>query len=133
MLSAGLGFFLLWNFPADGANRILIALPPWLAGAVCIWIPLRRLGMYVRIGPEGIAAAQYFRTVTVRWEDILTLIEQEHRVLVMGGIVSTGTVYTVYSKADAIRFTSRLQAAEELADVISRATALPWKSGSRIR
>jgi hypothetical protein len=123
-----LGVFLAIALPLSPLDRSIVWLPEALAGACCIWVPLRQLRMYVRAGPDGVRARVYFRTVSIGWEEIVALVIRENYLLMFGPL---GTTYSIYSLRTRIDFADRLKGAPQLAGIVTQATGLPWQSGSR--
>jgi hypothetical protein len=125
----GLGLILAHTFPLDHG---LIGLPLWIAGTLCLWCPLRQLGMYIKVGPQGICARTYFRTIAFSWADVVALIEVNHRLLLVGPfhvptIGQSDTIYSIYSRRGRIDFTARQPGRAQLASLVSAATGLEWR------
>ena len=117
---------------AFAAGRGSIGLPFYLAAALCFWCPLRQWSMYVRVDPQGITARSYFRTVSMKWEDVVALIAREHHVFLPGAhsvgmIGQLGTIYSVYSRKTRIDFTHHVPGADRLISILGAATGLEWQ------
>ena len=129
-LLLSIGVVLATVFRGGAFERALIAAPSWIAGAVCIWCPLRWLGNTVRVDSRGITARLYFSTVRLDWQDVVALIVREpHVPLLIGGIPllsSAGVIYSVYSLNRKLYFTCHLPGAQRLASTIAAATGLSW-------
>jgi len=119
----GFGIVLSLVTPLVASERIVLALPLWIAGLICIWVPIRQLGMFVKIDHQGITARLYFHTVKCDWGEVVALIARDHHLLLLN---STGIVYSVYMQRSSLYFTNRLQGAAQLAAIVSQATGLPW-------
>jgi hypothetical protein len=124
VLMVALGVFIAMALPLSALDRSIAWLPGGIAGASCIWVPLRHLRMYVRTGPESIRARLYFRTVSISWEEIVALTVRNDYIPPFG---SLGTTYSVYSRNARIDFTDRLKGASQLAATVSQATGLSWQ------
>jgi hypothetical protein len=123
-----LGSLMVWSFPSSGFDRLLAPMPLWIVGILCLWLSFRYSNMCVRVTPQGITIKSHFRTATMRWEDILSLIAREHHALIVGGFVSTGIQYSLYSKSDKLWFTSQLPGCDQLVSLVAEATGLTWNS-----
>ncbi len=123
-----------WVFraiPGSPLDRATAAFPLFLGAAVCGWCPVRWSGMYVKADRQGLTARLYFRTVSLRWEDVEVLVARERRtptlVLSVPLLVPLETVYTVYSRDSMLYFTARLPGKDRLAALIAEATGLRWQ------
>jgi hypothetical protein len=110
----------------------LVALPLYLAAALCFWCPLRQWSMYVRVDPQGITARSYFRTLSVKWEDVVALIAREHHIFLpgahsVGTIGQLGTIYSIYSRKTKIDFTQHVPGVDRLISILGAATGLEWQ------
>jgi hypothetical protein len=119
----GFGTVIAWVTPLAASEKILSALPLWIGGLICIWVPVRQLGMFVKIDNQGITARLYFRTVKYDWSEVVALLAREHSLPVIG---PTGIVYSVYSQRSKLYFTYSLQGAAQLAAIVPEATGLSW-------
>jgi len=124
VLMLALGIYLAIALPLSPLDRSIVWLPAAIAGASCIWVPLRQLRMHVRINPLGIRARQYFRTTSMGWQEIVALTIRVNYLPPFG---SLGTTYSVYSKDDRIDFSDRLKNASQLTAAIAQATGLSWQ------
>jgi hypothetical protein len=119
-----LGVLLACVTPLQMRERIFVGIPPGIAGAICIWCPLRQLDNYIRVNPQGIKARLYFQTVEFHWEEIVALVARSHYLPPFG---SLGVVYSIYAQKSKLYFTHRLPGAKQLADIASCATGLQWQ------
>jgi hypothetical protein len=124
VLMLALGVYLAMALPLSALDRSMAWLPAGIAGACCIWVPLRQLRMNVRVDPEGIRARLYFRTVSLRWEEVVALTVRENFLPPFGVL---GTTYSVYSRKTRIDFTDRLKGSAQLAATVAQATGLSWQ------
>jgi len=108
-----------------------MAFPLFVGAIVCGWSPMRWSGMHVKADAQGLTARLYFRTVTLRWEDVAVLVVRQRRspILVLSAplLVLLETVYSIYSRDSVIYFTSRLPGKARLAALIAEATGLRWQ------
>jgi hypothetical protein len=116
-------------FPGVLADRVAVAAPLLVAGALMGWIAGRYPTLYVKVDPDGVEARMYFRSVRMPWADIVALIAREHHALVQSGFVSAGIVYSVYAPRTKLYFTDRLESRGELLDLLARTTSLEWRRG----
>jgi hypothetical protein len=126
LLAIGIGGYVAWGIAGSWPFRLAAGFPVWMGGLIALWVPLRHLTMYVKIDANGLESRGYLRTATIRWEDVVALVAREHHMLVFGGFVSLGTVYTVYAQRGQLAFVSRLPHVAELAALISDRTGLQW-------
>ncbi len=73
----GLGVFLACRLPGSWPQRLAMGLPTWIGGGISLWFPLRQRTMYVQSDADGLECRGYFRTVRLRWEDVVGLIVRE--------------------------------------------------------
>ena len=125
-----LGVLLAMALPMSALDRSIVWLPEGIAGACCIWVPLRQLRMYVRIGPQGVRARLYFRTISIGWEEVVALNVRKNYLPPFGLL---GTTYSVYSRKGRIDFTDRLKGFAQLTAIVAQATGLSWQSAGPSR
>ncbi len=109
----------------SGAERLT-----WIgwgvAMALCIALLFLWIAMEARTRilatPSGLHLDSPLRHVEIPWDEVVALSATS---LVLGG-TPAGTRYRVYSPSKVIGFTGGLEAAEELATLIARATGLDW-------
>jgi hypothetical protein len=123
-----LGLILAHAFPLDHG---LVGLPLWIAGALCIWCPLRQMAMYIRVDPQGMHARTYFRTTTLSWADVVALTKAKHSIFLPGPVLiptigQLDTVYSIYSLRGKIDFSARHPGSAQLVSLVSNATGLTW-------
>jgi len=128
VLMLALGVFVAMALPLSALDRCIAWLPGGIAGAFCIWVPLRQLRMCVKVSPQGMRARLYFRTVSIGWEEVVALTVRENYLPPFG---SLGTTFSVYSRKARIDFTDRLKGAGQLAAIVASATGLPRHSANR--
>ncbi len=128
----GLGFFIAWVLPSKGFENLLAGMPCVAAGILCLWISIRYPERHLRTTPESIMLKGYFRTILMPWQNIVALIAREHSVLIAGGFVSTGIIYSLYSEHGKLWFSSNLPGSERLASLVADATGLTWDSLSSV-
>jgi hypothetical protein len=124
----GLGILIAFLFPSKGADRFLAGIPLWVCGLLCLWIAIRFPTRCIQVTPKAITLRGYFRTVTMPWESILALIHREHFILAFGGFVTTGVMYSLYSKHRKLSFSSQVPGSERLVSLISEGTGLAWNA-----
>jgi hypothetical protein len=78
---------------------------------------------YVKIDPEGMEVRAIFKTVKIKWDEIVSLTARQ---IVVNGQPTT-RVFKVYSQEQEIYFTDRLQGSNELIALLSRVTGLTWQ------
>jgi hypothetical protein len=123
ILMLALGVFLAVALPMSALDRSIAWLPGGIAGACCIWVPLRQLRMYVRIGAQGIRARLYFRTIRIGWEEVVALTVRKNYVPPFGLL---STTYSVYARKARIDFTDRLKGTSQMVAIVAQATGLSW-------
>jgi len=113
------------QFPGRLADRVLVGISSLLGGLISIYFPLRQLKMFLKVGPAGIEARLYFRSISIAWDEIVALIERENYFPMFGNVGTTFSIYTLRRRID---FTDRLTGWRELRDLVSRATGLEWRT-----
>lgn len=99
----------------------LLALVAPMAGtaAFLVWYAWRYNSLWVRVGPRGVSARQYLRTVVMPWEEVVALTA---RTTIRGM-----TTYCIWSGRQRITFyAGGLDGAEELAAAVAAVTGLDW-------
>jgi hypothetical protein len=83
------------------------------------WYAWRYSSLWVRVGPHGVSARQYLRTVALPWDEIVALTA---RTTIRGM-----TTYCIWSGRQRITFyAGGLDGAEELAAAVAAVTGLEW-------
>jgi hypothetical protein len=123
---AGLGILVVFAYPSRGIERILAGSPLLSCGIACIWISIRYPTRYIQVTPQGITLNGYFRTVAMPWQSVLVLTARKHFVLIVGGFITTGVIYSLYSDRRKLSFSSHLAGNERLASLVADATGLTW-------
>jgi hypothetical protein len=123
---AGLGVLIASRLPLKTADYILAGLPLWACGILCIWISIRYPTRCIQVTPQGITLKGYFRTVAMPWQSVLALTAREHFVLTVGGFLTTGVLYSLYSDRRKLTFSSHLPENARLASLVTEATGLTW-------
>jgi hypothetical protein len=124
----GLGVLIAFSIRSKAGDRILAGIPLWACGLLFIWISIRYPTRSIQVTPEGITLYGYFRTVAMPWPSVLVLTAREHFALIVGGIISTGVLYSLYSDRCKLSFSSQLPGSERLASIVVEATGLTWNS-----
>ena len=103
----------LWR---NGLVALLaIVVPTAGMAAFLVWYAWTYSSLWVQVGPHGVSARQYLRTVSMRWDQVVAL-------------TSTDTIrglrtYAIWSERDRISFyAGGLDGAEQLAAVIADVT-----------
>jgi drug/metabolite transporter (DMT)-like permease len=119
----------------DLATRLFVGIGLTLFGLFLCYYGWRYLYVRIKISPVGIEARLYFRTVRIRWDEVLELTQRQIGVPIVTagaslrfvGAMNAGKVFWVYSLRDKLWFGDGLVGAAELVQLISRATGLEWE------
>jgi hypothetical protein len=103
--------------------RPVFASPFYILGLFCLWCSRRLPHTYVRIDPEGIEAMLLFKTVKIKWDEIVSLTARQ---IIMDGQPTTKVFY-VYSQDHKLYFTDRLKGCDELIALLPRVTRRQWQ------
>jgi hypothetical protein len=118
----GLGVLVVYLFPSKSADTILMGIPPWACGILCLWISIRYPSRYIQVTPQGITVHGYFGTRAMPWQNILVLIARQHFV----GFTAIGVLYSLYSDRSKVSFSSHIPGSDRLVALVSEATGLTW-------
>ena len=118
-----LGCFLAWSFPGRVGERFVVASVCGGFGLFLLWYIYRHRQLYVAVSPGGLTARLYFRSTTIRWEEIVALLALRYE----SPLGTVGVVYSIYSLRDKISFTDRLEDASELRALLTRITGIAWQ------
>ncbi|NUQ65116.1 MAG: hypothetical protein HUU20_21845 [Pirellulales bacterium] len=125
-LAAGLlamGAFVLFTFPGNLGNRLLVAAPAFCTGLFLWWYIARHRNLDIKVDSHGLDARLFFRSTVIAWDEIVALIARRHY---WRGIYF-GTVYSVYTRQDKLSFNDRLEGCDELVRLVSEVTGLEWQ------
>lgn len=113
--------------------RLFLGIGSIVWGTFLCYYGWRYLHVRITVSPEGIEARLYFRTVRIRWDEVVALVTRRCSLpmamagaVPIVGVMDAGSMFWVYSRREKLWFSGQLVGSLELVELISQSTGLDW-------